>query len=70
MEVTNEKAKPKCHLCDRCDPCQADFAKDKAKGKKKKDIEVRCSALNYLVFLCILLCLFVSDMAVWLLMSN
>jgi hypothetical protein len=67
---TNEEAKPKCNFCDRCEPCQAEFDKDKAKGKKKKDIEARCSALNYLVLICVFLAMFISDIAVWISMSR
>ncbi|CAF4393219.1 unnamed protein product [Rotaria sp. Silwood2] len=66
----NETAKPKCDFCNRCESCQADFDKDKAKGKNKKDMEARCSALNYFVFLCVLLFMFISNMAIWLSMSQ
>jgi hypothetical protein len=65
-----EKEKPKCNFCNRCKSCQADFDKDKAKGKVKKDIEARCNALNYLVFICVLLLMFISNMALWLSMSH
>ncbi|CAF4259207.1 unnamed protein product [Rotaria sp. Silwood2] len=66
----NQTAKPKCNFCSRCESCQVDFDKDKVKGKNKKEIETRCNALNYLVFLCLLLCMFVSNLAVWLSMSK
>ncbi|CAF3881768.1 unnamed protein product, partial [Rotaria sordida] len=66
----NAEAKPKCDFCNRCEPCQADFDKDKAKGKNKKDIEARCNALNYFVFICVLLFMFISNMALWLAMSK
>jgi hypothetical protein len=67
---TNEEAKPKCNFCNRCEPCQADFDKDKVKGRSKKDVEGRCNALNYLVLFCVFLCMFVSDMAVWISMAK
>lgn len=67
---TDEKTTSKCKFCKRCKSCQADFDKDKAKDKNKKDIESKCSALNYLALLCILTCMFVSNMIVWLLMSR
>ncbi|CAF4090954.1 unnamed protein product [Rotaria magnacalcarata] len=70
VDETNETTKPKCNFCNRCETCQADFDKDKAKGKTKKDIEARCSALNYFVFSCMLLFMFVSNMTLWLYMSS
>ncbi|CAF4761293.1 unnamed protein product, partial [Rotaria socialis] len=70
VDETNETTKAKCNFCNRCETCQADFDKDKAKGKTKKDIEARCSALNYFVFSCILLFMLASNMALWLHMSS
>lgn len=67
---TNQKGEPKCDFCNRCESCQADKDKDKAKEKNKKDVEGRCNALNYLVFICVLLLMLVSNMVVWLLMSK
>ncbi|CAF2011275.1 unnamed protein product [Rotaria magnacalcarata] len=69
MTETMKIATPKCDFCNRCESCQTEFNKDKAKGKFKKDIEARCSALNYFVFLCGFLFIFVSNMAVWISMS-
>jgi hypothetical protein len=65
-----EKEKPKCNFCNRCESCQADFDKDKAKSKTKKEIEARCNALNYLVLIIVALFMFISNMALWLLMSQ
>lgn len=67
---TNDMTTSKCKFCKRCGSCQADFDKDKAKDKKKKDIELKCGALNYLIVLCISTLMFVSNMVVWLLMSR
>ena len=61
---------PKCNFCNRCKSCQADFDKDKTNSKAKKDIESRCNALNYLIFICILTVMFISNMALWLSMSQ
>ncbi|CAF1194699.1 unnamed protein product [Adineta steineri] len=69
-DKTDEKPKPKCDFCDRCETCQADFDKDKAKGKNKKDIEARCSALNYFVFVILVLFMVISELSVWVLMAN
>jgi hypothetical protein len=63
--ITNEKTTSKCDFCNRCKSCQADFDKDKAKDKKKKDIEAKCSALNYLILLCVSLFMFVSNIVVY-----
>ena len=70
IQDANEKEKTKCNFCDRCESCQTDVDKDKVKGKKKKDIEARCNALNYLVFTCVLLGIFISNMAVWITMGQ
>ncbi len=70
VNETNEKDKPRCDFCNRCESCQADFDKDKAKGKTKKDIEARCNALNYFVFIFVLLFMFISNMALWIIMSK
>jgi hypothetical protein len=67
---TNEKITSKCDFCNRCKSCQADFDKDKAKDKKKKDIEAKCSALNYLVLFWVSLLMLVSNIVVWVLMSR
>ena len=71
--IVNEpavEAKPKCNFCDRCETCHTDFTKDKTKGKGKKDVESKCSAMNYFVFLCILVFMFAANMAVWFSMAN
>jgi len=61
INKTIKKEKPKCNFRNRCKSCQADFDKNKAKVKNKKDIEARWIALNYFVFLWILLFMFVSN---------
>ena len=66
----NENTKPKCNFCNKCESCQADFDKSEAKNKLKRDIEARCNALNYLVFICVLLLMFASNMTLWLFMSQ
>ncbi|CAF3192520.1 unnamed protein product [Rotaria sp. Silwood2] len=70
IKETNQKAKSKCDFCERCTSCQADFDKDKAKGKNKKEIETRCNTLNYFVCLCQFLLMLISNMALWLSMSK
>ncbi|CAF3370562.1 unnamed protein product [Rotaria socialis] len=70
VDETNETTKPKCNFCNRCETYQADFDFDKAKGNTKKDIEARCSALNYFFFSCMLLFMFLSNMNLWLYMSS
>ena len=70
---TNEpgvEAKPKCNTCDRCEPCDADFQEEKAKRKSKKDVESKCSALNYFVFLCMFFFVAIANILVWLSMVN
>ena len=62
--------KPKCHFCDKCEPCLADFNKAKAKDKSKKETESKCSALNYFVFLCVFLCMLIANMVLWLSMAS
>lgn len=69
-KILEETPKAKCNFCNRCESCQVDFDKDKAKGKNKKDIEAKCSALNYFVFFFILLFMFVANMALWLSMAS
>jgi hypothetical protein len=68
VNETMETEKPKCNFCNRCESCQAD--KDKAKGKTKKEIDSKCNALNYLVFICVSVFMFISNMALWLSMSQ
>jgi hypothetical protein len=70
VNEATEEGKSKCSFCDRCEPCLTDYKKDKAKGKKKKDIESKCSALNYFIFLWILLFMFVANMVLWFSMAN
>jgi hypothetical protein len=70
MNETNEKAKPKCNFCNRCTSCQTDFDKDKTKSKNKKDIEARCNTLNNFVLLSVFILMFISDLAIWLVMAN
>ena len=70
MNETNEKTKPNCNFCHRCTSCQTDFDKDKTKSKNKKDIEGRCNALNNFVFLCVFILMFISNLAIWLVMAN
>ena len=67
---TNDPAKPKCDFCDRCETCQADFDKDKTKGKNKKEIESKCGALNYLVFIIVCILMVISNIALWAVMAG
>ncbi|CAF1362402.1 unnamed protein product [Adineta steineri] len=67
---TNNKAKSECNFCNRCETCQADFNKDKVKGNNKKDIEAKCSALNCFVFFCLLLVMTISELSIWITMSE
>jgi hypothetical protein len=45
----------KCDFCERCSDCEADFKKEKDKGKRKKDIESKLQAINYLAFIIMLI---------------
>ena len=65
-----EKEKSKCNFCNRCETCQANIDKDKAKGKDKKEIEAKCQILNYFVLCCIFLLIFTSNMVLWLIMAS
>ncbi|UJR12014.1 hypothetical protein I4U23_016192 [Adineta vaga] len=69
-DINKIKEDSKCNFCDRCDPCQVDFDKDKGKGKNKKDIEAKCSILNYIIFGFVFICMLISNVAVWTLMSS
>lgn len=64
------EAKAKCQQCDRCQSCQNEFQDDKTKHKNKKDVESKCSALNYLIFSLIFLFMFVGNVALWTSMAN
>lgn len=44
--------------------------KIKKKEKTKKDIESKCSALNYFIFFIVFVFMFISELAVWLSMSS
>ena len=64
-EGQNEEMKCKCGFCDRCTDCEADFKKDKDKGKLKKEIESSFDALNYLAFLIMLFTLLITNLSIW-----
>ena len=70
MDPPTEQAKPKCNLCDRCEPCDTDFQDEKAKRKAKKDVESKCSALNYFAFLCIFALMAGANVPLWLSMAS
>jgi hypothetical protein len=55
----------KCRHCDRCDVCQADHTKEKDKNKKKKDIESRLEAMNYLCFIIMFTVMLITQLAIW-----
>jgi hypothetical protein len=69
-QINNDKVKAKCNFCDKCESCQAAVDKEKAKGKNKKSVEDCCNALNYLVFICVVVLMFASNLAMWLIMSQ
>lgn len=69
-QISNEKVKGKCNFCNKCESCQAAVDKEKTKGKNKKNVEDCCNALNHLVFLCVVLLMFASNLAIWLIMSQ
>ncbi len=54
----------------KCNPYQADLDKEKAIGQSNKDIEAKCNALNYLISIYVLLLMFISNMALWLSVSQ
>ena len=60
-----EDKKCKCGFCDRCSDCEADFKKDKDKGKRKKEIESSFEALNYLAFVIMFIALVSTNLGVW-----
>ena len=39
INAAAEELKPQCNFCDRCNPCLVDYDKDKANGKKKREIK-------------------------------
>ena len=55
----------KCSLCDRCDDCQADHTKEKDKNKKKKDMESKLEAFNYLYFIILFISMFITQIVIW-----
>ena len=65
---TTENAKvvkPKCGFCNRCEDCDADFKKDKDKGKKKKDIESKFEVLNYFFFMTMFIAMLATQLSIW-----
>jgi hypothetical protein len=64
-ESKNEEKKCKCGFCDRCTDCEADFKKDKDKGKIKKEIESSLEALNYLAFVIMSFTLLITNLLIW-----
>ena len=70
-KIENEtKKKDKCQFCDRCKDCEAGFKKEEEKGKKKKEIESKLDALNYLIFIIVLVAMFITQMSIWLTVST
>ena len=69
-ESKTDDNKIKCGLCDRCIECQADFKKDKDKGKMKKEIESSFEALNWLAFWFMFTLLIITNIAVWVKLYN
>ena len=65
-ESKTEEKKCKCKFCDRCSECEADFKKDKDKGKAKKDLELILQALNWLAFVIMFVCMIAGNLGVWL----
>jgi hypothetical protein len=61
-----EDKKSKCKFCNRCGDCEADFKKDKDKGKRKKELESILQALNWFAFLIILICMIAGNLGIWL----
>lgn len=60
----------KCHFCDRCQLCQTTFEQNQIKDKRKKTIEAKWNTLHSLIFFCIFLLIFISDLIVWIVMSK
>ena len=67
--ISTQTIESKCNFCNRCEPCQTNVDKEKAKSKEKKEVEGKCKALNYFILLCISILMFVSNMALWLTMA-
>ena len=65
-----EPAKLHCKFCNRCDSCEADRGKETAKDRNRKDIAARCNALNFLIFLFVFIFMLVSNMVLWISMSQ
>jgi hypothetical protein len=64
-EGQKEEKKCECGFCDRCTDCEAEFKKDKDKGKLKKEIETCLEALNYLAFVIMLFTLLMTNILIW-----
>ena len=68
IELTSTMDKSKennCDYCDRCEKCEAEFQKDEAKKKKKKDVESKLEALNYLICIIVAVAIVITQLAIW-----
>lgn len=65
LKSVEDKTNEKCEQCDRCVKCEVEFQKEEDKKKKKKDIGLKMDALNYLVFVILLIALFVTQLSIW-----
>ena len=67
---TKEETKKKCKFCDRCKDCEKDFKKNEDKKKDRKDFDGKLEALNYFFSLLTLLTMFITQMAIWVSVTN
>ena len=65
IHFSKDKPEEICEKCDRCEKCEADYQKEDAKKKKKKDVESKLEALNYFVFIIILIGLVATQLGIW-----
>lgn len=62
--------KKKCNQCDRCEECDTEYKKEKDKNKKKKEIEENLEAMNYFFLILMIIAMFISQMAIWLTLTQ
>lgn len=74
IEDTEEKTlKPptsKCSKCETCQECKTDKVNDEKKKKDREERESLIGILNYLMFSIIFLCMLISNLVIWILISK
>ena len=64
-KLPEKKEELKCNHCNRCEKCEEEFKKDKDKSKKKKDIESKLEAINYLMLIAMIVLMFTTQIGIW-----